>query len=29
MPKRIAVLIDRNNPKKYHVDLSFLPKLAD
>jgi hypothetical protein len=29
VPKRVTVLIDRNNPKKYHVDLSFLPKLAD
>ena len=25
---KITVLIDRNNPKKYFVDLSFLPKLA-
>ena len=25
----ITVLIDRNNPKKYHVDTSFLPKIAD
>jgi len=25
----ITVYIDRNNPKKYYVDLSFLPKLAD
>jgi predicted RNA-binding protein associated with RNAse of E/G family len=24
----ITVYIDRNNPKKYYVDLSFLPKLA-
>ena len=27
--KRIRVFIDRNNPKKYYVDLSFLPKLAE
>jgi hypothetical protein len=26
---KIKVLIDRNDPKKYHVDLSFLPKVAD
>ncbi|NTW69756.1 MAG: DUF3592 domain-containing protein [Chlorobiaceae bacterium] len=26
--KRIRVFIDRNNPKRYYVDLSFLPKLA-
>ena len=25
----ITVLIERNNPKKYYVDTSFLPKLAD
>lgn len=25
----ITVFIERNNPKKYYVDLSFLPKLAD
>ncbi|MFK8332309.1 DUF3592 domain-containing protein [Pseudomonas sp. BJa5] len=24
----IRVLIERNNPKKYHVDISFLPKAA-
>ena len=23
-----VVMIDRNNPKKYYMDLSFLPKLA-
>jgi len=27
--KRITVFIERNNPKKYYVDLSFLPKVAD
>jgi hypothetical protein len=27
--KRIRVFIDRNNPKKYYVDLSFLPKLTE
>ncbi len=27
--KRIRVFIDRNNPKKYYVDLSFLPKIAE
>ena len=26
--KAITVFIERGNPKKYHVDLSFLPKLA-
>ena len=26
---RIRVFMDRNNPKKYYVDLSFLPKLAE
>lgn len=26
--KRITVFIERNNPRKYYVDLSFLPKLA-
>ena len=26
---KIKVLIDRNNPKKYYVDLSFLPEVAD
>ncbi len=26
--ERITVFIERNNPKKYYVDLSFLPKLA-
>jgi len=25
----ITVFIDKNNPKKYYVDLSFLPKLAE
>ena len=25
----ITVLIESNNPKKYYVDTSFLPKLAD
>ncbi|PKM31283.1 MAG: DUF3592 domain-containing protein [Gammaproteobacteria bacterium HGW-Gammaproteobacteria-11] len=25
---KITVYIDRNNPKKYHMDTSFLPKLA-
>lgn len=24
----ITVLIEKNNPKKYHVDISFLPKVA-
>jgi hypothetical protein len=27
--KRIRVYIERNNPKRYYVDLSFLPKLAE
>ncbi|WKB82449.1 DUF3592 domain-containing protein [Cellulophaga lytica] len=27
--EKINVLIDRDNPKKYVVDLSFLPKVAD
>jgi hypothetical protein len=27
--KWIRVFIDRNNPKRYYVDLSFLPKLAE
>lgn len=27
--KKITVLIERDNPKKYLVDLSFLPKVAD
>lgn len=27
--KTITVFIERGNPKKYHVDLSFLPKLAE
>jgi len=27
--EEITVLIERNNPKKYHVDLSFLPKIAE
>ena len=27
--KRIRVFINRNNPKKYYVDLSFLPKIAE
>jgi len=26
--KKIRVFIERNNPKKYYVDVSFLPKLA-
>lgn len=26
---RITVFIERNNPKKYYVDLSFLPKIAE
>ena len=26
--KKIRVFIDRKNPKKYYVDLSFLPKVA-
>jgi hypothetical protein len=26
--RKITVLIERNNPKKYYMDLSFLPKLA-
>jgi len=25
---KIRVLIDRNNPRRYYVDLSFLPKMA-
>ena len=25
----ITVLIEKGNPEKYHVDISFLPKLAD
>ena len=25
----ITVLIDRKNPKKYHMDISFLPEVAD
>ncbi|MNC77488.1 hypothetical protein D3C75_1294550 [compost metagenome] len=24
----ISVFIDKKNPKKYHVDISFLPKIA-
>lgn len=27
--EEITVLIDKNNPKKYYVDVSFLPQLAD
>ncbi len=27
--EEITVLIERNNPKKYYVDISFLPKVAD
>ena len=27
--EEITVLIDRDNPKKYYMDTSFLPKLAD
>jgi hypothetical protein len=27
--KRITVFIDANNPKKYYVDLSFLPEMAE
>lgn len=27
--KQIMVFVDTANPKKYHVDLSFLPKLAE
>jgi hypothetical protein len=27
--RKINVFMDRGNPKKYYVDLSFLPKLAD
>ena len=27
--KKIKVYIEPNNPKKYHVDISFLPKLAE
>ena len=26
--KNITVFIEKNNPKKFYVDLSFLPKLA-
>ena len=26
--RKIMVLIERNNPRKYYMDLSFLPKLA-
>jgi len=27
--KEITVFMERNNPKKFHVDLSFLPKVAE
>ena len=27
--KQIKVYIERNNPKNYYVDLSFLPKMAE
>jgi hypothetical protein len=27
--KLITIFIERNNPKKYYVDLSFLPKVAE
>jgi hypothetical protein len=27
--KRITVFVERNNPKRYFVDLSFLPKMAE
>jgi len=27
--KQIRVFLDRNNPKRYYVDLSFLPKQAN
>jgi len=27
--KHITVLIDKENPKHYHVDVSFLPEIAD
>lgn len=27
--KKIKVFIDRKNPRKYHVDLSFLPKVIE
>lgn len=27
--RKIRVLIERNNPRRYHVDLSFLPKMAE
>lgn len=27
--EKVTVLIDRKNPKRYHVDLSFLPKISD
>lgn len=27
--KQLVVFLDRNNPKRYHMDVSFLPKLAD
>lgn len=27
--RKINVFVDRGNPKKYYVDLSFLPKMAD
>ena len=27
--QRIRVFIDKNNPKKYYVDLSFLPRMED
>jgi hypothetical protein len=26
---KITVFIERANPKKYYIDLSFLPKLAE
>lgn len=27
--KHVTVFVERGNPKRYHVDLSFLPKLAE
>jgi hypothetical protein len=26
---QVRVFMDRSNPKRYYVDLSFLPKLAN
>lgn len=27
--RKIRVMIERNNPRRYHVDLSFLPRMAE